>query len=565
MQPMSQNNGVFEEIKIIEKMNPIIGCSLLSMKKALILLSIGIGSGFISVGKERPNILFAISDDQGYPHASAYGCKFVNTPGFDKVAKKGVLFNNVFCAAPQCSPSRASLLTGRHLWQNEEAGTHASLFPAHLKIFTDSFIDAGYTMASTGKTWGPGLIDTINRQKNPELIGKYYTANTESDYWKIFQKFQAERDKGKPFFFWFGSYDPHRPYTKDAGLKAGKKTEDVDIPPYIPDNHEIRSDFLDYATRIERFDSSLVKMIEVLERTGELENTIIIVTSDNGMPFPRAKGNAYEAGVKVPLAICWGSKIKKHAVVDELISLIDLAPTLLSAASLPVFEEIAGKSFLDILMHPKADRRKPLHDAIFYGRERATSARPNNFGYPVRTIRTKRYQLVWNMKPERSPAGDELNENEALAEMNEIIARKNSGAEGIDYYQLAYGLRPEFELYDMQNDPYGMVNVAENQAYQMAFDSLFTVLKGQLIKDGDPRMKGNGDVWESYPRFMSIGKFRGDHPAFKGVYNEYYLQAGQRIPKYLFDSKDYGIFFEKMKITKEAYINTLQSKGIVLY
>lgn len=553
-------------IKIIKlKSHQILCLNLVSVILFFIFLTFGFNTYSSGTDHKRPNILFAISDDQGYPHASAYGCKFVNTPGFDKISEKGILFKNVFCAVPQCSPNRASILTGRYLWQNEEAGTHASLFPAHLKVFTDSFIDAGYTMGATGKTWGPGIIDTVNRPKNPTLFGKYYSANSESDYWNQFQKFLSEREKGKPFFFWFGSNDPHRPYQEGSGLAGGKKSENVEIPPYLPDTYEIRSDFLDYAIRIERFDSNLVKMIELLEETGELENTLIIVTSDNGMPFPRAKGNAYEAGVKVPMAVCWGDKIKKGSVVENLISHIDLAPTLLDAASLPGYNEIEGKSFLDMLLHPDSDRKEPLNDAIFYGRERATSARPNNFGYPVRTIRTKRYQLVWNMKPDRSPAGDELDENEAIAEKNEIIERKKRDAEGIDYFKLAFGLRPEFELYDMQNDPYGMVNLAENHKYKLVCDSLFASLKNQLIKNGDPRLVGNGDIWESYPRFMRIKKFAGEHPAWKGVYNDYFLQPGQRIPKYLFDSEDYKLFFEEMKIDKETYIKTLQSKGVVIY
>lgn len=358
-----------------------------------------------------PNILFAISDDQGYPHASAYGARFVKTPGFDRIPDEGLMFHSVYCAAPQCLPNRASILTGCYLWQNGEAGTHASLFPAHLKVFTDYLIEGGYDMGSTGKTWAPGVIDKTNRVKNKNLIGKYYNAKKQTEYWREFQKFLDERDKEKPFFFWFGTYDPHRPYKAGSGLASGKRLEDVDIPLYLPDCDVVRSDFLDYALRIERFDSNLVKMIGILEDIGELDNTLIIVTSDNGMPFPRAKGNGYDAGVRVPMAIRWGDKIPAGYVIDDLISHIDFAPTLLDAANLPECPEIEGKSFLELLLNPDSEKREPFRESLFYGRERATSARPNNFGYPVRTIRTKQYQLVWNMKPDRFPAGDRFNES----------------------------------------------------------------------------------------------------------------------------------------------------------
>ena len=201
---------------------------------ALIYLST-LNSCSPDIDDQKPNILFAISDDQGYPHASAYGCKFVRTPGFDRVAENGVLFQNVYCAIPQCSPNRASILTGNYLWKNQEAGTHASLFPAHLKIFTDIFIENGYTMGSTGKTWAPGRIDTVNREKNKELIGKLYPTEDESVFWKDFYKFINEWDKETPFLFWYGSFDPHRTYKEGSGLASGKNLEDVDVPPYLPD------------------------------------------------------------------------------------------------------------------------------------------------------------------------------------------------------------------------------------------------------------------------------------------------------------------------------------------
>ena len=120
--------------------------------------------------RKQPNILFAISDDQGFPHSSAYGCKFVSTPGFDNVAEKGALFMNTYCAAPQCSPNRASILTGRYIWQNEEAGTHASLFPAQLKVFTDRFIEHDYHLGSTGKPWA----NCSNRSVRP-VVGPVRT------------------------------------------------------------------------------------------------------------------------------------------------------------------------------------------------------------------------------------------------------------------------------------------------------------------------------------------------------------------------------------------------------
>lgn len=441
-----------------------------------------------------------------------------------------------------------------------------SLFPAHLKVFTDGFIEGGYHLGSTGKLWEPGKIDQANRSKNKKLIGKVYEAPGPAEYWKAFETFLDERTEDQPFFFWYGTHDPHRPYDEGSGIESGKKLEDVDVVPYLPDTEAVRSDFLDYAVRIERFDHNLVKMIEILEKKGELDNTLIVVTSDNGMPFPGAKGNAYEAGVRVPMAACWGDKIKKGLLVNDLISHIDLAPTFLDAASLGGYEEIEGKSFLDLLLNRQTYHHQKFRKAVFYGRERATSARPNNFGYPVRTIRTDRYELVWNMKPERYPVGNRLDEaKESSTVTNEILKRKDSKNGGYDLYKEAFDFRPEFELHDMNKDPYALINLADDTDYRIIFDSLLSVLKDQLTENGDPRMNGRGDIWESYPRFMGIKKFDGEYPAYKGVYNDQYFQSGQRIPEFLFYTKDYQAFFEGKGISKEEYIESLKDKGVVVY
>jgi uncharacterized sulfatase len=532
---------------------------------SLIFMMLLIGSCSTSKTSGKPNIIFAISDDQGYPYASAYGTRFVRTPGFDRIATEGLLFNNVYCAVPQCSPNRASILTGRYLWQNCEAGTHASLFPANLRIFTDILIEGGYEMGSTGKTWAPGLVDTVNRLKNKTLTGKYYNTDNESEYWKEFQKFVMEKDPGKPFFFWYGTNDPHRPFDQGSGLASGKRLEDVVVPPYLPDCDIVRSDFLDYAVKIERFDSNLVNIIKILEEMGELDNTLIIVTSDNGIPFPRAKGNAYDAGVHVPMALRWGDRIPAGRVLDDLISHIDLAPTLVEIAGLQPYAEMEGRSFMDLILDQGSGKGKPFRESLFYGRERATSARPDNVGYPARTIRTQQFELVWNMKPDRYPAGDRLSENEAVAVLQEMIRLKEDNPKGMKMYEDAFGLRPEFELYDMKSDPWALVNLAGEPEYREVFDSLFKSLADQLRKNGDPRMVGQGDIWESYPRFMSIKKFGGDNPAYMGVYNEYYVQPGQRIPQYLLDSKQYKAFYYQTGMTKDEYIGRIKERGAMLY
>ena len=260
----------------------------------------------------RPNILFAIADDQSFPHASAYGSGFVKTPAFDRVAREGLLFTQAFCPAPGCSPSRASILTGRNIWQNREAGTHASNFPSDLKVFTRALEEeAEYRVGYTGKAWGPGNHTITGWSENP--VGKAYNRhNMESpkgisgrDYARNFEEFLQEQPSEKPFFFWFGAHEPHRAYEDGAGLRAGKSLESAEVPAFLPDHPTIRSDLLDYAVEIEWFDQHLERMLSLLEKKGLLEDTLIVVTADNGMPFPRAKANLYEFGIHAPMAMRW--------------------------------------------------------------------------------------------------------------------------------------------------------------------------------------------------------------------------------------------------------------------
>lgn len=232
-----------------------------------------ISYGLAFVQSQQPNILFVISDDQSFPHASAYGSEFIETPAFDRVAEEGILFMNAFAPSPGCSPSRAAILTGRYPWQNEEAGTHASSFPQHLKVFPDLLEEAGYFVGYTGKGWGPGDWEVSGRDRNP--AGPAYqmksldTPNpniSENDYSGNFELFLEERPENNPFFFWMGTYEPHRAYMKGSGVDAGKNPEDVDLPAYLPDTQEVRSDFLDYALEIEWFDQHLARTIELLEK-----------------------------------------------------------------------------------------------------------------------------------------------------------------------------------------------------------------------------------------------------------------------------------------------------------
>jgi N-sulfoglucosamine sulfohydrolase len=482
--------------------------------------------------EKLPNILFAISDDQSWCHAGAYGCKFVQTPAFDRIAGEGVLFNNVYGAAPQCSPNRASILTGRHIWQNEEAGTHSSYFPKKLKVFTDLLTEKGYFVGYTGKPWSPGNFEDAGWEQNP--VGKAFNDKKieppfkgirDTDYAGNFELFLTQRLKDQPFFFWYGASEPHRAYEQGAGIKSGKELDQAEVPGFLPDVEEIRSDLLDYGVEIEWFDKHLSQMIKKLEEAGELDNTMIVVTSDNGMPFPRAKASLYEYGIHLPLAVRWANKVKAGRVVDDFISFIDFAPTFLEAAKVTVPAEITGLSFLPVLFSNKSGQIDKSRDWILTGRERHSHARYDNWGYPARAIRMKEYLFIWNIKSDRWPAGDpnQFYDIDGSPSKTFMIMNRNLYPE---LYEAAFAKHPEEELYNVVSDPFCMNNLANDPRFASQKNELSEQLKTTLKEQGDPRVLGYGDIFESYPRFGAMRPELGGF-AERGKYNPYYQHKAE--------------------------------------
>lgn len=471
---------------------------------------------------QRPNILIAISDDQSFPHASAYGSQFVETPAFDRIADEGILFMNGFVASPGCSPSRAAILTGLYPWQIEEAGTHASSFSTEYTVLPDLLEEAGYRVGFTGKGWGPGDWEVSGRDRNPagpafqevELDAPHmYISNI--DYAGNFEAFLEEHPDDRPFYFWLGASEPHRAYEQGIGVAAGKRPEDVDVPSYLPDTPEVRSDLLDYAVEIEWFDQHLERAVRLLEERGELDNTLIIVTSDNGMPFPRAKANLYNDGFHVPLAIRWGREVPNGRTVEDLVNLVDLTPTILEVAGVqPELEySFSGQSIVEILTSTEEGIIDPSRDAAFSGRERHSYSRWNNHGYPQRAIRTHQYLYIRNFSPERWPAGTPRRFDDGELTPMHVGYHDIDAAPSLDvmtenvddpyynrYLYLSVGKRPAEELYDVLKDPGNVKNLALDPDYEPVTRSLRNRLNNYLKKTEDPRIIGEGDIWESYPR-----------------------------------------------------------------
>ena len=494
---------------------------------------------------ERPNIIFAFADDWGR-EASAYReadrptiSDAVQTPNFDMLAKNGVLFWDAHVSAPSCSPSRTAVLTGRHFFRN---GSGAQLHNPwtgkpeddpvkKLESYHTLLADAGYHTGVTHKThvsmhlFG-GKGNTYNKagRKVNGFSQHVMKGKTEAEREKLkqqlldetrknMQQFLDKRKDGQPFCWYYSPTNVHRVWVWESGtVMWGIQEGDLKgkLPKFMPDNALIRQDLADYLGEVVAFDQQLGVLIDELKQRGLYENTIIVVSGDHGAPgFPRGKTNLVNYGTQVPLAFHWPEGIAKPGrIVKNPTSLVDLAPTLLEAAGLPVHEQMDGNSLLPILKDGKAEGHTDLgNEFVITGRERhKVEAREGRLPYPSRAIRTKDFLYIRNFKPERWPQFDPPM-TKGLGTHGDFDGgpTKQWYAENQDdpkyktYMEFAWGLRPAEELYDLTNDVDQMTNLAGDPKFAAVKKELADKLMDVLEAGEDPRIMGEGDAFDKPP------------------------------------------------------------------
>lgn len=460
---------------------------------------------------DKPNVLFIIADDASRHFGQSYACSWAHTPNIDQIANVGLVFDNAYTPTSKCAPSRAAILTGRNPWQLEDAANHQPYFPAKFRAFTEVLNEAGVHCGGAGKTWGPGEAKTsdgkardfglTNRGGNRDAVGS------------SFKKFLIDKPKDQPFFYWYGSKNPHRPYKLDAGIAAGKKTHDIDrVPAYWPDNDLVRRDMLDYATEIEAFDAQVGELLSQLRESGYFENTLVIVTSDHGMPFPRVKGHTFDDAHHIPLVMSWPNGIRSpRRRVTELVSFIDLAPTILNLMGLDGeragMSKITGNDMIDLLQN---DSQKNRSFAIV-GRERndvlCRPGSPAGLGYPARGIRMGQFFYVHNFEPDRWPCGNpDVGFKDTDASPSKALAEQLGPSD--PFWQHAFGKRPQDQLFDLTCDPDCVHNLADVAMYASQKASMKEKLMLELAQQQDPRVLGRGSTFDHYlsPRALTPSK-----------------------------------------------------------
>lgn len=456
----------------------------------------------------RPNILFALADDWSYGHAGAYRCKWVKTPAFDRVAEQGILFTHTYTPCAKCAPSRACILTGRNPWQLKAAANHVCFFPPEFKTYAEALDEHGYFVGMTMKGWAPGVAKDVNG-KPRQMAGRAFnkrkaapptTGISNNDYAGNFEDFLNAAPRNQPWCFWYGSVEPHRGYEYGSGVAKGShRLSDIDrVPGCWPDNEVVRNDLLDYALEVEHFDRHLGRMLDLLEKRGMLDNTLVVVTSDNGMPFPHDKGQAYNDANHLPLAVMWKKMLRRPGrTVDHYVSFIDFAPTFLEVAGLPWQESgmapLTGRSITDIL---RGDESGPSRDHVLIGKERTDVGRPHDWGYPIRGIVKDDRLYLHNFEPTRWPTGNpETGYLDCDGSPTKTEVLKTRTTTQRRYWDYCFGKRPAEEFYDLRTDPDCLTNLVGRAETEPFKQQLLRELKTQ----GDPRMFGEGHVFDEYP------------------------------------------------------------------
>lgn len=455
----------------------------------------------------RANVLFVIADDWSWPHAGAYGDRVVKTPAFDRLAREGVLFSYGYSAAASCTISRNAILTGQQPWRLEGGAVFGDTLSRKFEVFPLLLEEAGYEVAWAGKSWGPGDLRAggwkdrhpAGRQTHPAGVRP---AN--------FERFLAERSEDRPFFFWFGSTDPHRAYVPGSGVKSGKRLEDATVPAFWPDVPEVRGDILDYYVKVERFDRQVGQLLGMLEESGQADNTMVIVTSDHGMPFPRCKADCYDMSNHVPLVIRWPKGVPGGRVVDDFASLTDVAPTVLEAAGVAVPPAMTGRSLVRVLASERSGRIEEERDFVVTSIERHGWCRPNGGCYPIRAIRTHGHMYLQNLEPDRWPncdpvfleppypgRGTQFLNIDPSPTKTYLIDHADD-AHVTRCFAACLAKRPGEELYDMKADPWQMRNLAEEPGSAEVKRGLRERLERYLGETGDPRMRGE-NPFDYYP------------------------------------------------------------------
>ncbi len=449
-----------------------------------------VGKRLLAAEQKKPNVVLIVADDHGREAVGCYGNPVIKTPNLDKLASEGVRFTHAFCTTASCSASRSVILTGLY---NHATGQYGHQHSFHhfvsfenIKSLPVLLSQAGYRTARIGKLHvAPPEVYKFDEELGAESRNPVAMAQKCKD-------FIAASD-ARPFFLYFCLSDPHRgggkaqelPYKPDRfgnrangypGVKEVKyDPKDIIVPPFLPDIPECRAELAQYYQSVSRVDQGVGQLLEILKQSSKYDSTLVIYISDNGIAFPGAKTTLYEPGMNLPCIVQNPYQKKRGLVCNATITWADITPTILDfAGALQKETDFHGRSFKSILEqeNPKGwdeiYASHTFHEITMY--------------YPMRVIRERKHKLIWNIAHGLEyPFASDLWESSTW---QAVLHRgdKFYGKRSID----AYLHRSEFELYDLDEDPYEIKNLAGDTKYQKLLGELKEKLKAFQKRTNDP-------------------------------------------------------------------------------
>ncbi|MEZ4777326.1 MAG: sulfatase [Bacteroidia bacterium] len=436
----------------------------------------------------RPNIIVIVADDHGKDAIGIYGNSVIKTPGIDRLGHTGTRFTRAFCTTASCSASRSVILSGMQNHANGQYGHshdfhHFSSFE-NIRSLPVRLEEAGYRTGQIGKYHvSPESVYHFQERFEADSRSPVVMANTVEDFIKA--------DEQQPFFLYFCFSDPHRgggfaeelPYQPDRfGNRPGSypgvtevtySPDEVIVPPFLPNTPETRAEIAQYYQSVSRLDQGVSRLLDILQESGKFDNTLVMYISDNGMAFPGAKTTLYEAGMQLPCIIKMPGQTAE-SVSDAMISWTDITPTLVDIAKAPLDSAIQGISLVDHLTNGT-----PLERTAVYA---SHTFHEITMYYPMRVVRGERYKLIMNLASGLEyPFSTDLYESKTW---QSIKSRNLSKIGGKDISSFLH--RPEFELYDIQTDPWETTNLADNLQYSELLSSMKVSLKQFQENTGDP-------------------------------------------------------------------------------
>ena len=460
--------------------------------KFLILLFLALFGLKISAQNNKPNVIIFIADDVSFDDLGCYGNKQVQTPNIDKLAASGIRFNNFYLTGSSCSPSRNSIITGRYPHNTGAAELHTQP-PVDMVSFPEILKNNGYYTVSSGKfhmgDYARRGFDVIHEKVNEVGNGgeeKWLAAVT-------------DRPKNKPFFMWFAAHDAHRVWGEN-NFSGTHKAEELEPPFYLADGMKTKTDLAAYYDEIKRFDHHIGQIVAELKRQKVLDNTLIIVMADNGRPFPHSKTRVNDRGMKTPFIVHWPKKIKKSAISKSLVSVIDIAPTILNIAGIEAHNQFQGKSFNKIIKKPQSEFRKTVF------------AEHNWHDYEAheRMVRDKNYMYILNSRPFFPQLGPA--DAVGSSSYEELVEIKKKGQITDIQAEIFVNPRPQEEFYDVKTDPFQFNNLASNTEVANEMERLRKVLQNWMNETGDNIPENLTEDWY----LMQPGYIKTDAHGIRG-------------------------------------------------